>query len=210
MMRPRLPLPCHRCVEISLLSSTVLTLAPRNKKKVASIPEVGESASADAENVVAAGRDDGVVRYCPPPLVGYSFLVEICRVVVIPADERYPVVCLAKTSSILAVRLFVVRRLVEAETAVTGNDEQRVCHLILHAKPVHEKMKIPVDVSADNHAFRVGVFVCSHNKYLLKRQPAQESPVPGCLRARPTVPPEPDEESPGTMVGACHSSVTSW
>ena len=48
--------------------------------------------------------------------------------------------------------------LVKAETAIPGYNEQSVSHLILLAHLIGKCMKVPVDVSADNHAFRFRIF----------------------------------------------------
>ena len=63
-----------------------------------------------------------------------------------------------QTACIFVVNLLIVCRLVKAESTISGHNEQCISHLILLAHLIGKCMKVPVDVSADNHAFRFRIF----------------------------------------------------
>ena len=76
----------------------------------------------------------------------------------IATNKCYPIIGLAKKPCIFVVNLLIVCRLVKSETAIPGYNEQSVSHLILLAHLIGKCMKVPVDISADNHALRFGIF----------------------------------------------------
>ena len=76
----------------------------------------------------------------------------------IATNKYYPIIGLAKKPCIFVVNLLLVGWLVKSETAIPGYNEQGVSHLILLAHLIGKCMKIPVDISADNHALRFGIF----------------------------------------------------
>lgn len=79
--------------------------------------------SADAEDGVAAGLDDGIVGDAPPSFEGYLLPGEVRRVVVVAAYESDVVVCLRELSGNLPVDGFIETLLLEPEAAVAGDDK---------------------------------------------------------------------------------------
>ena len=78
--------------------------------------------SADAEDGMPARSNDAIVRNATEPLVMDTLLLEIGGVIMISADHNDPIVCLRQPTGYLVEDLLIVSGLLEAKTAVPGND----------------------------------------------------------------------------------------
>ena len=83
--------------------------------------------SADAEDGMPARSNDAIVRNATEPLVMDTLLLEIGGVIMISADHNdtivcLPIVCLRQPTGYLVEDLLIVSGLLEAKTAVPGND----------------------------------------------------------------------------------------
>lgn len=78
--------------------------------------------SADAEDGMPARSNDAIVRNATEPLVMDTLLLEIGGVIMISADHNDTIVCLRQPTGYLVEDLLIVSGLLEAKTAVPGND----------------------------------------------------------------------------------------
>ena len=69
-----------------------------------------------------ARSNDAIVRNATEPLVMDTLLLEIGGVIMISADHNDPIVCLRQPTGYLVEDLLLVSGLLEAKTAVPGND----------------------------------------------------------------------------------------
>ena len=120
--------------------------------------------AAYAKDILAAGFDHSVIRYTPPPRVRNALLGKTSRVVVVPADERYPVVRLAEPAGHRVVDSLIVSGLLEPESAVPGDDAEGVRVPVLNTQLVHEGSEVPVDVAGDDDLFGFGIGEEAHLK----------------------------------------------
>ena len=112
----------------------------------------------DAEDVVAAGMYDGVIRNAPPALVGDLLFGEVGRIVMIASDEQDPVVCFPEPAGNLVIDSLVIPRFLEAEPTVTGNDKNGVFQAILYAQFEDNSLEIPVNIPGDDDLFGIWIF----------------------------------------------------
>ena len=78
----------------------------------------------------------------------------------IAANHYNPIVGFAQSWGVAVEHLLIIPRLLESETAVSGNDEQRVRQLVLDAQLVYQGIEFSVDVSAYNNVLGFGECVC--------------------------------------------------
>lgn len=78
----------------------------------------------------------------------------------IAANHRNPIVGFAQSRGIAVEYLLIIPKLLESETAVSGNDEQCVRKLVLDAQLVYQGIEFSVDVSADDNVLGFGECVC--------------------------------------------------
>ena len=126
------------------------------------IGPVNADGSANAEDRMTASRHDAVVRDTTEALMEDALLLKIRRIIVVAANHRNPIICLGQPTRDLREDLLIVSRLLETETAVSGNDEQSVCHSVLNTQLEHHLLEGTVDVSANNDAFCICVVKCKH------------------------------------------------
>jgi hypothetical protein len=69
-----------------------------------------------------ARSNDAIVRNATEPLVMDTLLLKIGWVIMISADHNDPIVCLRQPTGYLVEDLLIVYGLLEAKTAVPGND----------------------------------------------------------------------------------------
>ena len=156
-----LVLPPHGRLHVSILSHPFVLLSPAHS--------VNTRGSSDAKDAVSPGSEDAVVRDTPPAKVGNAFLGEICRIIMVAADENDIIVCFPQSAGDLAVDLLVVSRLLETEAAVPCDDEQGVRATVLNAQFVNDSLEIAVDVATDDDRLDVRVVIDLHG-FSLSRQ----------------------------------------
>ena len=74
----------------------------------------------------------------------------------ITPNEYNPVVGFSHTLVVVLNHVFIVALSLKTKTAVTGHNNDRITHLILHANLVHQLIEITVNIAANNQAFRIG------------------------------------------------------
>ena len=92
---------------------------------------------------MAASSNDTVVWDAEEALVPDPLLLEIGRIIMIPADHHDPVVRLGQPTEYLVENLLIVYGLFKSKTAVAGYDQQRVSHSVLDAELEHHLLKAP-------------------------------------------------------------------
>lgn len=85
--------------------------------------------------------------------------VEIGRIVVIASDEKNPVVRFVHTLGVLFDDILIIASVFKTESTVSGHNEKRIFHLVLHAHFVHKEIEIPVNISRDNDGLAFRKFV---------------------------------------------------
>ena len=124
------------------------------------IGPVNADGTANAEDRMTASSNDTVVRDAAEALVLDPLLLEIGWIIMIPADHHNPIVRFGKSTRYLCGDLLIVTRSLEAKSAVSGDDEQSVPHLVLNAQLEHHLFKGAVDVSAYHYAISRRVAIC--------------------------------------------------
>ena len=125
------------------------------------IGPVNTDGATNAEDRMTASRHDAVVRDTTEAFVVDALLLEIRRIIVVAANHRNPIISLGQPTRDLREDLLIVSRLLKTETAVSGNDEQRVRHSVLNAQLEHHLLEVAVDVSANNEThIGLEVFLC--------------------------------------------------
>ena len=76
----------------------------------------------------------------------------------ISTDEHNPVVGFPESSGHLVVHSFIISRLLEAETTVTGNDKKGILQAVLDAQFEDNTLEVPVDIPGDENLLCVGIF----------------------------------------------------
>ena len=80
---------------------------------------------------MAASCDNAIIRDTAESLVVDPLLLEVGRIIMIPADHHDSVVRLGQPPRDLYEDLIIVTGLFKSKTAVTGYDKQRVGHPVL-------------------------------------------------------------------------------
>ena len=69
----------------------------------------------------------------------------------VPAHEHYPVVILLQALTASPVYGLVIPRVQEAETTVTGNDDEGIRHAIQDTAPIYKLLQVAMNVTADGY-----------------------------------------------------------
>ena len=149
-----LVLPPHGRLHVSILSHPFVLLSPAHS--------VTTRGSSDAKDAVSPGSEDAVVRDTPPAKVGNAFLGEICRIIMVAADENDIIVCFPQSAGDDIVDLVVISRLLESKSTVPGNDEQGVRAIVLDAQLMDNPLEIAVYVAGDDDLLDVWIVEYFH------------------------------------------------
>lgn len=88
-----------------------------------------------------------IVRNGLPAFVVNVLPVEVRRVIVIAPHEHHPDIRFLQPMPASIKYVLIVARLVESKAAVTGNNHQRIGHVILHNDFIDEMVEVTVDVT---------------------------------------------------------------
>lgn len=116
---------------------------------------VDRGSTSNAENGVSADFQHGIVGQRHPAFVSDRLEVEIGRIVVVPANERQPVVSFRESFAALIVQCLIVPRPFKAETAIARHDNQCVRHPILHTALIDELCEFAMNITAHHDTPRL-------------------------------------------------------
>ena len=112
--------------------------------------------TADTEDRVAAGLDNGVVRHSLPSFIVHLLAIEVSGVIVVASNVYYPVVGLRQAFPAFVVHIFEVTRTEETEAAVPRDHNQGVGQLLGDTGFEYQLAVITVNVPADYNPFGTG------------------------------------------------------
>ena len=94
-------------------------------------------------------------------MVDYLF-GKIGRIIVVAPDKDHPVVRFAQPVGHGIINDFIIPRFFKSETAVPGDDEQRIRAAISYAQIVYEQLEVSMNISGNENLFCVRVIVSFH------------------------------------------------
>ena len=90
---------------------------------------------------------------------------EISRIIVIPANEQQPVICLREALTASFVEILVIAWFLESKTTITSNDDHGIRYAVLYAAFIDQLCEVTMDVATHHNALCIGEV--KHVLYLL-------------------------------------------
>ena len=101
----------------------------------------------DTEDGVSTSFYQRIVRNGLPASVIDLFPIEVGRVIMIAPDEHNPDIVFLQPMTASVNDVFIISLFPKAKPAVTGNDNQRIGHVVFHNDFIDEMVKIAVYIA---------------------------------------------------------------